>query len=320
MRLAKSKVIVTGGAGFIGSHLVDKLIEKGSEVIVYDNFDEYYANKENNISHNLSNPNFTLVKADILDIDVLSKTIKDVDVVFHLAAQPGVRFSFENPIRTNIVNTNGTLNVLQAAKQAQTRKVVFASSSSVYGTPRYMPIDEKHPTDPISIYGASKLAGEKYCEIYSRSYDLPVVILRYHTVYGPRQRPEMAIYKWTRMLLDNECPEIYGDGNQTRDFTYISDIVDGTILAAETDRIGCEIFNLGGGSRITVCEVIENLIKITGMEDLQPKKVPAKMGDVSDTCANIQKAERLLGYKPKVDMKEGLAIFVRWFIENRRHS
>ncbi len=307
-------VMVTGGAGFIGSNLVDNLIEKGNRVIVYDNFDEYYFGKENNIRRHLSNPNFVLVRADILNNDALLKAMKGVDVVFHLAAQPGVRFSLENPAKTNSINTVGTINTLQAAKKAEVKKVIFASSSSVYGVPRYMPLDEEHPTEPISIYGVSKLAAEKYCKIYSESVGLPVVILRYHTVYGPRQRPDMAIHKWADLLLKNIPPVIFGDGNQTRDFTYVDDIVEGTILAAETDDIDGEIFNLGCGSRVSINDVVNALIDITGKDNLQPIHQPPKLGDVSDTQADIHKAKKLLGYNPKTGLKEGLRIFVEWFI------
>ena len=308
--------MVTGGAGFIGSHLVDKLIEKGNRVIVYDNFDEYYSGKGNNIHSHLSNPDFVLVRADILDSNVLLKAMKDVDVVFHLAAQPGVRFSLENPAKTNSVNTTGTLNVLQAARQMEVQKVIFASSSSVYGIPHYMPVDEEHPKEPISIYGASKLVAEKYCRIYCELLCVPVVMLRYHTVYGPRQRPDMAIRKWTELLLTNKRPIIYGDGNQTRDFTYVSDVVEGTILAAEVDGIDGKVFNLGGGSRVSINDVVKSLIEITG-KNLQPLYQPPKLGDVYDTHANIQKAKKFLGYNSKVDLKEGLENFVKWFVDNQ---
>jgi UDP-glucose 4-epimerase len=319
MKITGLNILVTGGAGFIGSHLVDKLIEKENHVTVFDNFDEYYSGKEKNIQHHFSNPNFTLIKADILNKNLLFKTSKSVDVIFHLAAQAGVRFSFVNPNKTNIINTTGTLNILQAAKKEKIKKIIFASSSSVYGVPHYMPIDEKHPTEPLSIYGASKLIAEKYCKIYSQLLGLNVIILRYHTVYGPRQRPDMAIRKWTDLLFDNRSPEIYGDGNQTRDFTYISDIIRGTILAAEVDEIGGNIFNLGGGSNISVNELIKGLIKLTG-KDLKPIYKESKLGDVFDTHAKIQKAEKILGYTPKVNLQTGLNRFIKWVIKNNENE
>lgn len=313
MELKGLKIIVTGGAGFIGSHLVDRLIEMGNHVIVYDNFDEYYTGKEENIRDHFRSPNFTLIKADILDYNTLCKAMNKVDVVFHLAAQAGVRYSLENPLKTNTVNTNGTLNVLNAAKENRVKKIVFASSSSVYGIPQYMPINEKHPTNPISIYGASKLVAEKYCQIYYELMDMPVVTLRYHTVYGTRQRPDMAISKWTRLLFEDKPPVIYGDGKQTRDFTYIDDIIEGTLKAAENDNVEGEIFNLGSGSRISVNNVLKLLLRLTDKEDINPIYEEPKLGDVYDTYADISKARKLLGYNPKVTLDSGIRQFMKWF-------
>jgi len=229
-----------------------------------------------------------------------------------LAAQAGVRYSLEKPVETNNVNTIGTLNVLNAAKENHSEKIIFASSSSVYGMPKYMPMDEKHPTDPISIYGASKLAAEKYCKIYNDLLGLPTIILRYHTVYGPRQRPDMAFHKWVRRLFANKPPIVYGDGNQTRDFTYVDDIVNGTLRAAEIDGIGGEIFNLGSGSRMSVNDVVKLLMRFTGGE-IEPVYEPPKLGDVSDTHADVSRAEGALGYKPKVTLEEGIKRFIEWF-------
>jgi UDP-glucose 4-epimerase len=238
--------------------------------------------------------------------------MKDVDLVFHLAAQAGVRFSAEHPIKTNSVNAGGTLNVLSAAREAGVKKVIFASSSSVYGSLKTMPASEEHPTEPISIYGASKLACEKYCKIYNDLMGLPVVILRYHTVYGPRQRPDMAIYKWTRSIIDGKPPVIYGDGNQTRDFTFINDIIDGTLRAAEVDGINGEIFNLGAGSSTSVNEVVRLLLQLSGRTDIEPIYENSKPGDVHDTYAKIIKAQKLLGYDPKVRLRDGIKKYLEW--------
>jgi len=313
MKLERCRVAVTGAAGFIGSHLADRLLQLGFEVIAIDNLDPYYEGKEENIQHNLGNPNYHFLKLDILDLENLSVALKGVDVVFHLAAQPGVRYSMDNPIKTNSVNTTGTLNVLISARKQGVKKVVFASSSSVYGIPQYMPVDENHPTNPISVYGASKLAAEKYCKVFNELTKLPIVILRYHTVYGPRQRPDMAIHKWVKQLFEGKAPTIYGSGEQTRDFTYVDDIVNGTLKAAENQSVTSDIFNLGGGSRVSILHVVSLLIKLTGKRDVSPIYEASKLGDVPDTCANITKARKLLGYEPKVSLEEGLKRFIAWY-------
>lgn len=321
MRLNKLKILITGGAGFIGSHLAEKLIEIGSRVIVYDNLDKYYLNKEKNLQSLMHSDFFTLIKADVLDYETLQNATRTVDIIFHLSAKPGVRFSMENPIKTSNTNIVGTLNVLKAAKKADVDKVIFASSSSVYGQPKYLPADENHPTEPISIYGASKLAAEKYCQIFNDQLNLPVTILRYHTVYGPRQRPDMAIHKWTKAIFENKPITIYGDGTQSRDFTFISDIIDGTVRAAEVKNVGGEIFNLGGGARATVNDVVKLLIETSKADNVQVVYAPRKLGDVSHTHADITKARKTLGFNPKVQLKEGLKRFIEWYnLVNRQRA
>jgi len=306
------RVLLTGGAGFIGSNLSEELIERGYKVIIYDNYDEYYQGKKFNLKNLAKRRECTIIEGDILDYEKTLEAMKKTDIVIHLAAQPGVRYSTRNPEKTFKVNVLGTLNVLKAAKQSSVKKVVFASSSSVYGNPEYTPIDEKHPTNPISIYGISKLAAEKICLIYHRMEKLPVVILRYHTVYGPRQRPDMAIHKWTKQILDNKPVTVYGDGRQIRDFTYVSDVVDATIKAMEKEGIEGEIFNIGSGKPIEIIEVIKLLAEIIGKE-VKIKYEEPKPGDVKCTHAEILKAKRKLNYNPKTPLREGLTNFVEWY-------
>lgn len=311
MRLNDKKVMITGGAGFIGSHLADRLVETGSKVVVYDNFNDFYTGKDKNIEQLQNHPNFTLVRGDILKYRHLRETMRGADIVFHLAAQPGVRYSLLHPVETNNVNTVGTLNVLEAARENEIVKLVYASSSSVYGNQERLPIKETAETYPISPYGASKLAAEHYHRIYHQTYGLNIVTLRYFTVYGPRQRPDMAIYRFIRQIHENKPLTIYGDGTQTRDFTYIDDTVQGTIASAETEDIGGEVFNLGSGSRITLNDLLKLLAELIG--DFEILYEAKKKGDVAHTLADISKAKTMLGYKPRVDLKKGLSRFIKWY-------
>lgn len=312
-------VLVTGGAGFIGSHLVDKLLELGNIVIVYDNFDDFYTGKENNIQHNLRNSRFKLMRDNILNYEALVSAMKSVDVVFHEAAQCGVRYSIKNPLKANEVNVAGTLNVLWAARQAKVRKMVFASSSGIFGEPNYMPMDEKHPTNPNSPYGVSKLTAEHYCLVFHRVYGLDVVSLRYFSVYGPRGRPDQAIYRFTSAIAKSDHPVIFGDGNQTRDFTFVSDVVEATILAAEIDEAIGEIFNIGYGKETSVNDVASAVIRKLGRKgDIQPIYKATYKGEFPRTLADNTKARRILGWKPKIELGRGLDIFIDWFMKTRK--
>ncbi|RLF16549.1 MAG: UDP-glucose 4-epimerase [Thermoprotei archaeon] len=318
MELEGVKVLVTGGAGFIGSRLADKLLERASLVVVYDNFDDFYAGKENNVAHNLRNPKYRLIKADILDYETLLRVMKEVDVVFHEAAQPGVRFSLENPLKTNRVNVEGTLNVLMAAKQTGVKKVVYASSSSVYGTPKYVPMDEGHPKNPSSPYAVSKLVAEEYCRVFSEVYGLEIVSLRYFSVYGPRQRPDQAVRAFAERIARGQPPIVYGDGSQTRDFTYVDDVVEATIKAAEVDDIGGEVFNIGFGRETSIKDLVHKLIKLMEVEGkVEPEFKPSYKGDFPRTLADNSKARRVLGWEPTTSLDEGLRLFLEWFKSHR---
>ena len=319
------KTLVTGCAGFIGSHLVDKLLEQRYEVIGIDCFTDYYPRelKEANISNALKNfslkkkpllkkyhknAKFEFIEKDILDMD----KFPEVDYVFHLAAQAGVRASwgksFEIYTRNNV---EATQKLLEFYKDSDITKFVYASSSSVYGDAE-LPMKEDSLLKPVSPYGVTKLAGENLCYLYWKNYGVPTVSLRYFTVYGPRQRPDMAIHKFVRAIINEEEIAVFGDGTQTRDFTFVDDAVEATVLTVGNNLVG-EVFNIGGGSRISVNELIKLLEELTGKEG-RVKYVEKQKGDVRDTLADVSKAKKLLGWKPKVDISVGLKSFIEWFI------
>ncbi|MFX0161822.1 MAG: GDP-mannose 4,6-dehydratase [Candidatus Hodarchaeota archaeon] len=317
-KIADSKLLITGGAGFIGSHLAETLLSQDCKVTVIDNFDHYYDPeiKRKNIEKIRNFSKFSFLKGSILDPEALTSVMRDVDVVFHLAARPGVRASVENPFLTANININGTLQVLENARKLDVKKLVVASSSSVYGNAKYRPTDEACPLNPISPYGVSKVASEIYCETYYRLYNTPVTMLRYFTVYGPRQRPDMLMHKAISKVLRNESPIIFGDGNQSRDFTYVDDAVQGTILAWISKESLGEVVNIGGGNNITVNDLVKLLIEEcdkTGI--IEPKHTEKALGDVKHTQANISKAREKLGYSPKIGVKEGVKRMVKWYKE-----
>ena len=299
------RILVTGGAGFIGSHICKALLREGHEVVCVDNFDPYYdpAYKR----QNLAGLDLELVEGSVTDSELLKKLCADCDFIYHEAAQAGVRISVENPMKSYKVNTEGTLKVLKAAMDSGVKKVVNASSSSVYGKVEYLPFDEEHPNNPLSPYGVSKLAAEHYCDVFSELYGLKTVNLRYFTVYGPRMRPDLAISVFTRRALENKPLPIFGDGHKTRDFTYIDDIVAGNLILLKR---GEGTFNLGSGDRISIGELAERIIRITGSRSEIVYKEDAK-GDVEHTWANIEKAKRELNWKPKIGIDEGLRLFIR---------
>jgi UDP-glucose 4-epimerase len=306
------KYLVTGGAGFIGSHLCERLLEKG-EVVCLDNFDPYYSPqaKRKNIEPLIKHPDFELVEGNILDRELLSRLFADVDYVFHNAAQAGVRASVENPLKTHEVNTTGTLNLLEAAADSGVRKVINASSSSVYGKVSYLPFDEDHPNVPVSPYGASKLVAEHYCRVFSELHGLETVSLRYFTVFGPRMRPDLAINIFTGKALNNEPIEVFGDGEKTRDFTFIDNIIDANLRAIER---GSGVYNIGGGERISINELAKRIVAIVGSESKIIYSDSVK-GDAEHTWSDVSKARRDIGYEPGIGLDQGLERYVEWYIE-----
>ena len=302
--------LVTGGAGFIGSHMVGKLLSLGYEVIGLDCFTDYYSRdiKEKNVESALTNKNYTFIEADILDM----KTFPEVDYVFHLAAQAGVRASwgkrFDMYTRNNIQVTQ---KLLEFYKDSSIKKLVYASSSSVYGDAK-LPMRESSLLKPVSPYGVTKLAGEHLSYLYWRNYTIPTIALRYFTVYGPRQRPDMAIYNFVKAIFNGDEITIFGDGTQTRDFTFVDDVVKANILAADSNIVG-EVINIGGGSRISINKVLKLIENITKKE-AKVRYLERQRGDVRDTWADVSKAEAMLHWRPRVDISNGLKRFVEWYI------
>ena len=302
--------MVTGGAGFIGSHIIQRLLQQKDVVICLDNFDPYYdpGIKLKNIEKFRSESHFKVIKGDILDKKLLKMILKDVDYIFHEAAQAGVCFSVKNAMKTHENNATGTLTLLETARNSDIKKIINASSSSVYGKVHYLPFDEKHPTCPVSPYGISKLMAEHYCRIYEELYGLKTVSLRYFTVYGPRMRPDLAINIFTSQALKNEPLIIFGDGNKTRDFTYIDDIIDANMLAIKN---GSGVYNVGGGHRVSIQELAEKVIEITHSSSQIIYKEPVP-GDVIHTSANTDLIRKELGWNPKTTLEEGLMRYIEW--------
>jgi UDP-glucuronate 4-epimerase len=309
------KAIVTGAAGFIGSHLCERLLKDGWTVVGVDNFDNFYDPqvKRNNIKDCPRNKQFKLVEADIRDSAAMDKVTGDgVDVIVHLAARAGVRPSIAQPALYADVNVNGTVTLLEAAKKNNIKKFVFASSSSVYGNNKKVPFSEDDNVDfPISPYAATKKAGELICHTYHHLTGMAMTCLRFFTVYGPRQRPDLAIHKFTRLIKDGKSIPVYGDGSMMRDFTYVDDIIDGTVAGIKKCA-GYNIYNLGESRPVTVNALIGEIEKALGKKAII-EQLPLQPGDVERTYADITKAHRDLGYNPNTDISEGLKHFVEWF-------
>ncbi len=318
--MTEKSVLVTGGAGFIGSHLVKRLLQSEARVICLDNFDPFYdpAIKKANVRPFLSNPNFALIEGDICDRSIVSSLFQgnSIDIVVHLAAMAGVRPSVENPQLYNRVNVLGTTNLLQECGNAGLKRFVFGSSSSVYGLNDKVPFSEDAAVGrTASPYGATKLAGEALCHTFHHLYGMPTICLRFFTVYGPRQRPEMAIHKFIRLIHAGQELPVFGDGTSRRDYTYIDDIVDG-IAAAMDSQCPFEVVNLGRSETIPLLEMIR-LIETSLGKKARIKFLPFQKGDVPMTFASVAKASRLLGYQPSVSIDEGIERTVEWFLQAR---
>ncbi len=315
------KVALTGAAGFIGSTLADRLLQEGHHVVAIDNFDDYYSGKMRFLEPHVGKGSFELHRSSILDQAEMARLFQGVEVVYHLAAQAGVRISVKDPMRSHQANATGTLSVLLAAKEAGVRRVVSSSSSSVYGNARKLPVSETDQAIPVSPYAASKLSAEMYCRLFYELYGLQSVSLRYFTVYGPRQRPDMAIRIFTDRALKGLRPQIFGDGEQTRDFTYVDDVVDAVYRCGSCPDPKGEPLNICSGRTVTVNHVVSEILKATRRTDLKPEHLGTQQGDVDHTWGDNRKARELLGWQPKVSIEEGIARFVSWYEEMRElHS
>jgi len=312
------KILVTGGAGFIGSHLCERLLGRGDEVVVLDNLNDYYdpAIKRANITEASGKSAYTFVEGDIRDADALESLFSGnrFDVVTHLAARAGVRPSLEDPMLYQDVNCRGTLNLLEMCRNHDMKRFVFASSSSVYGNGSPPPFDEDALLSPMSPYGATKAAGEIFCRNYHQLCGISCTGLRFFTVYGARQRPDMAIHKFTK-LIDRGAPiPFFGDGSSERDYTFYTDIIDGLVASIDRD-LGFEIINLGESQTIKLSDLVKLIGENLGKEAVLDRQ-PEQPGDMKATCANVEKAKRLLDYKPTTPVTEGVKRFVEWYREN----
>lgn len=299
------KILVTGGAGFIGSHLITELLKRNYSVTALDNL---YSGKLENLRQADKNPNFTFVKADIRNKTSLKEAFAQADAVVHLAALIDITASVVDPAQTNEVNVTGTLNVLQTAETCKIKKLVFASSTAVYGDTQTLPINEDIPVNPISPYAASKAAGEAYCQAYAKCYGLDIAILRFFNVYGPRNENSPysgVITKFLKQALNNQGLTVFGDGEQSRDFIHVNDIVEALIHALESKKTDGEIFNICTGKPTTINHLIQTIRAVTGKE-LQVTYAPARPGEIKFSYGNPNKASKRLKFNAKVNLAEGL--------------
>ncbi len=307
--------VAVGGAGFIGSNTVDELVRRGHSVVVLDDLS---SGKEDNLTEVRNK--ITFIKGSITDIEVVRKAMHEAEYVLHLAARTSVPRSVKDPIETNKINIDGTLNVLVAAKELKVKRVVFAASSSAYGETATLPKVETMQPQPISPYGVTKFVGELYGQTFGRCYGLENVALRYFNIFGPRQDPSSpysgVLAKFCTAFLEDTQPLVFGDGEQTRDFTYVENAVQANLLACEAPNISGKVFNVGVGGRVSLNEVIRELGKITG-KTLEAKYDPPRDGDIRDSQADISQAREFLGYEPHVTFEEGLARTFEWYRETQ---
>jgi len=311
-----SRVLVSGGAGFIGSHIVDRLLSNGFEVRVLDNLS---SGKLENIAHHQNRKDFRFIRGDVRSFDLVKSALKDVDAVFHEAALVSVIRSVENPIPTNETNVSGTLTLLKACLDCNVRRLIYASSSSVYGETEALPKREELTPQPISPYAVSKLAAENYVKVFNKVYGLETVCLRYFNVYGPRQTygPYSGVITiFVNRILNNQPPTVFGDGEQTRDFTNVRDVVNASMLALEKKSAVGEVLNVATGVATTVNQLAKMLQEIMGKTELKPIYTNPRPGDIRHSYADITKAEKILGYRPEVPLRGGLAELVKWYCAN----
>ena len=309
------RYLVTGGAGFIGSNTVDELVRRGHSVVVLDDLS---SGKEDNLAE-IRNK-ITFIKGSITDIEVVRKAMHEAEYVLHLAARTSVPRSVKDPIETNKINIDGTLNVLVAAKELKVKRVVFAASSSAYGETPTLPKVETMPPQPISPYGVTKFVGELYGQTFGRCYGLENVSLRYFNIFGPRQDPSSpysgVLAKFCTAFLEDTQPIVFGDGEQTRDFTFVENAVQANLLACEAPNVSGKVFNVGVGGRVSLNDVLRELGRITG-KTLEAKYDPPRDGDIRDSQGDISQAREFLGYAPQVTFEEGLARTFEWYRETQ---
>lgn len=316
MEIKNLRIVVTGGAGFIGSHLVDELAQENDVVIL----DDFSSGTKENIAHHEGSPSVTIITGDIRDPETISKAMKDADVVYHLAVRC-LRESINNPEITHEVNATGTLALLRASLANAVKRFVYVSSSEIYGSARYVPMDERHPCEPITVYGASKLAGELYTLAYYKTYGLAATVVRPFNTYGPRSHL-LGVYgevipRFVLRIAGDQPPVIFGDGMQTRDFTYVSDTVRGIVLASACDDMVGQAVNIARGQEVSINELARIISVKLGRPSLKPVYENKRPGDVMRHCADISKARRLLGFRPEVDIEQGIDAYIEWFMSRK---